>query len=227
MRYQWIMFDVDGTLFDFDQAAAHALKATFLQYKLPYEPQYIERYLEINRSLWALFEKGQIEAAELKSLRFARLLESLNRKADPSQMNEDYLGHLADGSILLEGAKELVENLHGKVQMMLITNGFKKVQRPRLARSGIEHLFESVVVSDEVGVAKPDPQIFEHSFATMGDPKKEDVLIIGDSLSSDIKGGNNFGIDTCWYNPNQKVKPDHMPITHMIKQLAEIPGLLS
>lgn len=220
------MFDADGTLFDFDQAAAHALKATFFQYELPYEPQYIERYLEINRSLWALFEKGQIEAAELKSLRFARLLESLNRKADPSQMNEDYLGHLADGSMLLKGAKELVEELHGKVKMMLITNGFQKVQRPRLERSGIENYFESVVVSDEVGVAKPDPQIFEHSFSTMGNPSKEDVLIIGDSLSSDIKGGNNYGIDTCWYNPQHKQRPDQMPITHEVKNLAQIPQLL-
>ncbi|MFK7925769.1 MAG: YjjG family noncanonical pyrimidine nucleotidase [Bacteroidia bacterium] len=226
MRYQWIMFDADGTLFDFDQAAAHALKATFTQYELPYEPQYIERYLEINRSLWALFEKGQIEASELKSVRFARLLESLNRQADPSQMNEDYLEHLADGSMLLEGAKELIEGLHGNVKMMLITNGFQKVQRPRLERSGIEHYFESVVVSDEVGVAKPDPQIFEHSFATMGHPNKEEVLIIGDSLSSDITGGRNFGIDTCWYNPTAKVRPEQMPITHVIKTLEEIPGLL-
>ncbi len=221
------MFDADGTLFDFDQAAAYALKTTFHQYELPYETQYIERYLDINRSVWALFEKGEISAAELKSLRFARFLESLGRKADPVQMNEDYLGHLADGSMLLDGAKELVENLHWKVQMMLITNGFKKVQRPRLQRSGIEQYFESVVVSDEVGAAKPDPEIFEHSFSTMGDPNKEDVLIIGDSLSSDIKGGNNFGIDTCWYNPNQKSRPDQMPITHTISNLAELPALLT
>lgn len=220
------MFDVDGTLFDFDKAATHALKATFFQYELPYETQYIERYLEINRSLWALFEKGQIEASELKSLRFARLLESLKRKADPRQMNEDYLGHLADGSMLLDGAKELIEGLHGKVRMMLITNGFQKVQKPRLARSGIENYFESVVVSDEVGVAKPDPQIFDHSFATMGHPNKADVLIIGDSLSSDIKGGRNYGIDTCWYNPTAKARPDQLPITHEVKTLAQIPPLL-
>ena len=172
------MFDADGTLFDFDQAAAHALKATFLQYELPYEPQYIDRYLEINRSLWALFEKGQIEAAELKSLRFARLLESLKREANPSQMNEDYLGHLADGSMLLNGAKELVESLHGKVQMMLITNGFKKVQRPRLERSGIEHFLNQLWCLTKSGRPNLIPKYLNIPLLPWGNPKRKMSLLL-------------------------------------------------
>lgn len=220
------MFDADGTLFDFDQAAEHALKTTFLEYQIPYETDFIERYLSINRSLWAQFEKGEIEASALKTLRFARFLDSLGLQADPAQMNEDYLGHLADGSMLLEGAKQLIETLHQRVQMMIITNGFKKVQRPRMERSGIQHYFETIVVSDEVGAAKPDPQIFDHSFAEMGQPSKEEVLIIGDSLSSDMRGGVNYGIDTCWYNPNGKPNPAQPGITHEIRSLEEFPTLL-
>ncbi|MCA9932829.1 MAG: HAD-IA family hydrolase, partial [Anaerolineales bacterium] len=107
----------------------------------------------------------------------------------------------------------------------IITNGIAAVQRPRMARSPLQPFVEAFIISEEVGVAKPDPAIFDVAFAQMGEPQRTAVLIIGDSLSSDMQGGLNYGIDTCWYNPHGHT--GSLPVTYEIRQLADLPRILN
>ena len=140
-------------------------------------------------------------------MRFQRLFDRVGVVEEPFPFSEDYLTNLSDNSHLFEGVEQLIPELYGKVRMMIITNGFARVQRPRFLRSPIRPYFDDIVISDEVGFTKPDTRIFDVAFARMRQPDKKDVLIVGDSLSSDMTGGERYGIDTCWINPNGKAKP--------------------
>ncbi|MCW8985550.1 MAG: HAD-IA family hydrolase, partial [Thermoanaerobaculales bacterium] len=127
---------------------------------------------------------------------------------------------------LLPGAEGVVRDLSSRFQLLLATNGIAVVQRPRFARSSIRKYFEDVVISDEIGVAKPQTGFMEEAFSRMGDPKKSEVLMIGDSLSSDIAGGVNFGMDTCWFNPNALPLDGFPKPTFMIEDLTEIDNIV-
>ena len=123
---------------------------------------------------------------------------------------------------LLAGAEDVVRELSSRFRLLLATNGIAVVQRPRFARSSIRKYFEDVVISDEIGVAKPQTGFMEEAFTRMGEPQKSEVLMIGDSLSSDIAGGVNFGIETCWFNPNALPLDGFPKPTFVIEDLTEI-----
>ena len=129
---------------------------------------------------------------------------------------------MGEGTDLIEGAQETVQALHGRAGLVLITNGLKEVQTARLAKSGIGVYFAHVVISEEVGAAKPDRVIFDAAFDKMRRPRKEEVLIIGDGLSSDIQGGHDYGIDTCWFNPGRKPRAFDLPIRYEIARLGDL-----
>jgi 2-haloacid dehalogenase len=154
------------------------------------------------------------------------LFEDIGVRCDPDVFSTKYLLHLADGTDLIEGAEEVVRWLYGKAGLVLITNGMAEVQRPRLASSGLRDYFSGIVISEEVGAAKPDPRIFDAAFQVMSWPKKEEVLIVGDSLISDVKGGNNYGIDTCWFNPQRDPCMADVKIQFEIGELRELVTLL-
>lgn len=226
MKYDWLLFDADGTLFDFEKAESEALAGTFAAYGYPFNGRTTALYHDVNSQIWREFEQGVISQDALRSERFARLFERLNLDSDPHKFSDLYEQNLGMGSYLLPGAEELLAELNGHFQLLLITNGITNVQRPRLAGSTIKDTFSQVIISGEVGFAKPDPQIFDAAFAAMGYPPKKHCLIIGDSLSSDIRGGLNYGIDTCWYNPNsQSAEPSLLP-TYEINQLGQILGIV-
>ncbi len=229
--YSWLLFDADGTLFDFDRAEVQALRRTLDQAGDRLAPDeashYRETFRRINGDLWRLFENGGISQDNLKVERFARLVAETGLPGDPHQLSELYLANLAQNSDLLPGAEEILASLSGEYRLALITNGLKAVQRPRFGRSSIIHYFDVTVISEEVGHAKPDPQIFDVTFAQMGWPSRDEVLIIGDSLTSDIAGGINYGIDTCWYNPARLPRPDGLAITYEINDLHQLTRLLS
>lgn len=222
MNYQWLLFDADGTLFDYDQAEAAALKKAFESFGGDFQKAYAQSYRKINALIWHEFERGEITQVDLRTQRFARLFEAIDVDFDPQDFSQNYLKFLGEGAYLMNGAQEILEILARKVELMLITNGLKDVQRARLARSTIQDYFKDVVISEEVGAAKPDERIFEAAFQKMGNPNKKDVLIIGDSLTSDMRGGNLFGIDTCWFNPEQKVRDQDVQIRYEIANLIEI-----
>jgi len=169
-------------------------------------------------------EKGEITAAALRTTRFSRLFDAVGIQGEPEPFSDAYLRHLANCGDLIEGAESLIQQLSKSYRIALITNGLSDVQRPRLAASPLEPYFETITISDEIGVAKPDPGIFDVAFGQMGNPEKTAVLIIGDSLSSDMQGGLNYGIDTCWYNPENKLTD--MPVTNNIQRLDELQILL-
>jgi 2-haloacid dehalogenase len=226
MKYKWLLLDADGTLFDYDKAEATALSRTFKELGCEYEPQYAEVYRRINGEIWREFEQGGITQEQVRTRRFELLFEALQLECDPKTFSLRYLSNLAERTELIEDAEEVLRVLHGKVGLVMITNGLKDVQRPRFARSSIGDCFTDIVISEEVGCAKPDRRIFEIAFERIGRPRKEDVLIVGDSLSSDIKGGNSYGIDTCWFNPTNRPRPLDVDIKYEIGELRELLDLV-
>ena len=223
-RYQWILFDADGTLFDYEQAEANALQGAFADFSLPFGPQSAAAYQVINHQIWLDFEAGRISSLALRVARFERLFESLHIAADPQAFSACYLLHLSQQSGLMPGAQQVVAKLAANHRMAIITNGLSDVQRPRLALSTIHSYFAGVFISEEMGVSKPDPAYFEAVFSGLGAPlpARERVLVVGDSLTSDIQGGLNYGLDTCWFNPAHKAPNPHIPATYEIHQLDDL-----
>ncbi len=222
MKYHAVLFDADGTLFDFHRAESYALEEAFRELGLDFSPEYRESYERINREVWRLFELGEISSVDLRVLRFERFLEKIGADIDPEKMSSSYLSWLARAEFLLDGAQELVEALAGKVKLAIVTNGLKDVQRGRFGRSPIRRHFDSIVISEEVGVQKPDPAIFVHALDRLEHEDKGSVLMVGDSLTSDIQGGVNFGIDTCWFNPGGIELPESPTPSYVIERLEEL-----
>jgi 2-haloacid dehalogenase len=226
-RYRWLLFDLDGTLLDYQAAEDAALRATLADTGLPVDDAVAADYRRINAGYWAAFERGETDPARIRLDRWRDLLELHGR--DPAQAREAaerYVANLAAGAQLVEGATELLAGLSATHGLAYITNGFGDVQRPRLAASGLAGHTDVVVVSDEVGASKPAPAIFDVAFERMGDPARDDVLIVGDSLTSDIAGGAAYGIDTCWFNPFGLDGDGRVTPTYEIRSLAELVALV-
>lgn len=228
--YEWLLFDADGTLFDYRRAESEALAATFLAADLRLDEDAAAAYAAINGELWAAFERGEVDQVRLRVARFERLAVHLGIDVDVEWWAGVYLAAIGQGAHLLPGAAATVETVSAGHRLALITNGLRDVQRSRLALSPIGPMFEVVVISEEVGAAKPDPAIFDAAFEAMGTPDPAAVLMIGDSLSADIAGGLAYGMDTCWVNPGAEPAPDGWDITHQVAGPADVlrlPGVLS
>ena len=203
MRVDVVLFDADGTLFDFQRAERHALAQTMARFDFDYDDErHPALYTTINRDLWRQLEQGTLTAATLKVERFRRFLAGCEVALAPEVFSGEYLRQLATASHLLDGAEALLAAIRPRVRLGIVTNGLAEVQRPRLARSAIGPLFDTVVVSEEIGVAKPDARIFEHALRQLQHHDRDTVLMVGDSLESDIQGGLNAGLRTCWFNPS-------------------------
>lgn len=227
MKYKVIIFDADETLFDFKKAEKEAFKNTILEFGMNYDESYhFETYKVINTAIWKELEEGLITQSKLKVERFKRLSDKLEIIFDENEFAKAYMRNLADGSFLFENAMEVVESLSKKYILTIVTNGLTSVQEKRIRKSEIAKYFKDIVISEEIGISKPNPEILKHALQNINHMNKSEVLIIGDSLSSDIKGGVNFGIDTCWYNPNNLKNTTDMKITHEVSSLKELENLL-
>ncbi len=222
MKYQWILFDADDTLFHFD--AFEGLRLMFSRYGMEFSPQDFADYQAINKPLWVDYQNGSITAAQLQNIRFATWTDKL--AASTQQINSAFLTAMADICTPLPGAKELVSALQGKAKLGIITNGFTELQTVRLERTGLKSMFSALVISEEVGIAKPDAGIFEHAFQLMNYPPKEQILMVGDNPHSDILGGINAGIDTCWVNSKGDAAPAEITPRYQVSSLAELQQLL-
>ncbi len=225
-RYPWLIFDADNTLYDFDAAERHAFVELMRGLGAGNPEELYPLYQTINHAVWHDFESGNIGPDEVKILRFRRLFEQLGLEADPGAASERYLNFLGRHNELLEGAREIVERLSRRHRLLLLTNGLTRVQRARFGSSEIAPFFEHIIISEEVGAVKPQAAIFEIAFARMGHPAKKDVLMIGDKLSSDIAGGQNYGLDTVWYNPGRLPLPASPRPTYTVSALGELPALV-
>ncbi len=197
MDYDLLIFDADGTLFDYDTAERWAFTAMCRDLHTPYSEQFHESYRTINHQIWKEFEQGTIDGKQLKAERFSRLFTASGRALDPLAASSLYLERLGQTGFLIDGAMTLLEALTGRYRLALLTNGIAKTQHGRLDASGIRGYFDPIIISEETGYQKPDPRIFEVLFSQAGHTAKDRALMIGDSLSSDIAGGAAFGIDTC------------------------------
>ncbi|MFF2482798.1 YjjG family noncanonical pyrimidine nucleotidase [Paenibacillus sp. NPDC058071] len=232
-KYEVILIDADDTLFDFGKAEAHALQSVLREIGVDLEADgdgpesYTGRYLAINAQLWKDLEAGLVTTSQLRQERFRRLLDGDTKIAlHPDAVSNRYLELLGEGAFLLEGAAALCKELAAKARVAVVTNGIKDVQINRIARSGLADCFEQVIVSEDTGFQKPQTGIFDHTFGKLGIRDKHNVLMVGDSLTSDIKGGNNYGIDTCWYNPSGKPNTTDIRPTYEIRSYTELLALL-
>jgi 2-haloacid dehalogenase len=224
--YTWLILDADGTLFDFQRAEAIALKNTPDQMGVQVPGNFSSAYHVINDSLWRDFEAGILCAQDVRSARFRLLFERLNLVGDSNAFSEAFLTNLVQESTFIEGAESLLARLEHRIGLVLLTNGFADVQHARIARLGLEEVFDHVIISEEVGAAKPDRAVFDIVFERMGSPNKGSVLIVGDSLSSDIRGGADYGIDTCWFNPDLQANMTRIGPTFEIRHLSDVADLL-
>lgn len=226
-HYPWLWFDADGTLFDYNRAEAIALRQAFAALELPFEESHLDTYREINDGLWKALERGEITQADLRPRRFELLLESLKLNASVDQLSKIYLEQLAICAELMDGAYEVLETLHKTSRIAIVTNGLQDVQRGRLARSTIRTFIDELIISEEIGAAKPNAAFFEIASARTGYPPKRDILLIGDSLTSDIRGGVEYGLDTCWYNLTGQSRPEGLAIQYEIRHLHELLEILN
>ncbi len=225
-HYPWLWFDADNTLFDYNRAEATALRNTFHSLSLPYEDGYLSIYQRINQGLWQAFEKQEIAQADLRYRRFELLLENIQQTGSPNQMSSAYVEHLAICAELNDGAYEVLKSFKETSRIAIVTNGLQAVQRGRLAHSAIRDFIDEIIISEEIGAAKPNTAFFDIAFTRTGRPAKRDVLIIGDSLTSDMQGGVDYGLATCWYNPNGETRPADLGITYEIRELRELLEIL-
>ncbi|MFC5602527.1 YjjG family noncanonical pyrimidine nucleotidase [Sporosarcina koreensis] len=204
MKYDLFLFDLDDTLMDFSACEKNAFSLSFESNGYPNGlSDFRESYRAVSNVLWDDLEHGRITLGELKTERFKRLFELHSLDIDAEVFGQTYLDYLGKEIHVIDGVEEMLESL-GDSRLAILTNGFKEVQDARINGSPLKNSFEAIITSEEAGSQKPHPDIFEYVFKKLGVTDKSRVLMIGDSLSSDILGGNNFGIDTCWYNPQRK-----------------------
>ncbi len=216
--YEWILFDADETLFEFD--ACRGLKLMFAGYDVEFSDDDFAEYQLINKPLWVQYQNGEISATQLQHQRFQLWAQRLSQA--PAQLNSDFLAAMAEICQPLHGVTNLLNALRGRVKLGIITNGFTELQQVRLARTGFREHFDLLVISEQVGVAKPHPAIFEHALAAMGSPAREKVLMVGDNPDADIIGGQNAGLHTCWVNANNKPLPAHIRPHYQVTSMAEL-----
>jgi 5'-nucleotidase len=221
---QFIYFDLDDTLMDFSNASIQAFNHLMNHYDLPNDKQCFEVYQSGNHQTWLEFEQNLISSHELRSIRFERFLTSMNwvDKADAFEMNARYISFLINESNLLTGAMPLLNFFKDKIPMGILTNGLKEAQRPRLLKTGISHFFDHIIVSDEIGISKPNQEIFELAKQTLGNIPSENILLVGDNPFSDIEGAQKFGFKTIWFNSKQKEIPQKIQPTMTVSKLEDI-----
>lgn len=224
--YDWLLFDADGTLFDYDRAEASALGKSFGEAGVNFSAEMLAAYRAINRDLWQELEKGLIKPAVLKVRRFELLLSTLGLAIPPAEFSHRYLEHLAHASDVMEGAEELITACAPKFKLALLTNGLSHVQRTRLAHSPIGKHFSVLVISEEIGAAKPAAAFFEHAFQLMGEPAPGRTLMVGDNWNSDITGAVKHGAQACWFNPARLPRPTDPHIQFEITRLEEMNQVL-
>jgi YjjG family noncanonical pyrimidine nucleotidase len=226
---RWVLFDLDGTLFDYAAAETTAVSATLRDADVEATEAVLGDYRRINAGHWAALERGDTTPARLRVERWSEVLAShTDDEIDVAALSERYLVHLAAAAPLIPGAVEVVERLSTRFRIAFVTNGLADVQRPRLDASPLAGAAEVLIISDEVGAAKPDAAIFRAAFEAMGLPRREAVTMVGDSLSADIAGAEAFGLATVWFAPPGTPGPgtgDPVP-THRIARLQELPPLL-
>ena len=224
-RFDILLWDVDGTLLDFIAAEKAAVQTLFREFGLgECTDEMVERYSRINKEYWERLERGELSKPEILVRRFADFFASEGLDASKApEFNEQYQVRLGDTVVFCDDSYELLSSLRGRVKQYAVSNGTVVAQTRKLRRSGFDRLLDGVFLSEELGYEKPATEFFDRVFAAIGEPGRERVLIVGDSLTSDITGGNRAGIRTCWYNP--KGEPN-LTAAHADYEIRDLHGIL-
>ncbi len=226
-KYKILLFDADGTLMDFHRSEYEAVKEALEFYNIPSTDDVIQKYSEINAGYWRMLERGDIEKSKLYAARWQTLIEYYGFNANAQNISDKYIERLATKSYMLDGALEMCQKLYGKYKMYIVTNGQKYIQRGRLFPSPLFKYFDDCFISEDVGYEKPSIKYFDYVASAIPDFDADKAIVIGDSLTSDMQGGINAGIDTCWYNPSHKKAPDNMNLTYTVGDFSELLDILS
>ena len=221
MRFKGILMDNDGTLMDFHAGEANAIREVLEKMSIS-DPNAPAVYSRINEQCWKDFEKGTITQPQLRVRRFRELAEHYSCVGDPAEFAKWYEESLAHQSILFSGALEVVKKISEHLPVLILTNGISKVQHGRIDTSPIAPYLSGLLISSEIGSPKPAPDMYMKALAMLGGVSPDEVLMIGDSLTSDIAGAINVGIPACWYNPSHKAKPEGMRIDYEIDRMEQM-----
>ena len=204
MKFKAVLIDIDDTLFDFRQSSFEALEKSFEKWGVRFTWDDMPVYEVYNNRLWQQFERGEIPKELIFQERFRLYFAERGLNIDPAAFNKSYRHHLAEGYAFMPHCRELLETLHGRWKVFVVTNGDTYAQESRIARSGLAHLFDGVFISEQMGCCKPEKVFYDKVFAIIGEEYRDCSLMVGDSLSSDMQGGRNAGIPTCFYGKRER-----------------------
>ena len=221
-----LFLDLDDTILDFHKAERLAISKTFRTFGLAPTEAVLDRYHVINRQHWEMLERGEITRDQVLTGRFQVLFQEMGIPADPKEVAKCYEHNLGIGHYFLPGAKEALDALRGRYRLFLASNGTASVQHSRLTSAGLYPYFEQVFVSQDLGANKPSKAFFDACAERIPGYAPQKALMVGDSLSSDILGGINAGLSTCWVNPHHKPHPENITPDYQIEALSQLPELL-
>lgn len=224
--FEFLFLDLDDTILDFKMAERIAIRKTLASFGVEPTEEVCALYSQINKRHWEMLERKELTREQVRKGRFAALFAELGVPVDAAVCAQRYEDHLAVGHYFLPGVEEALPRLARKYRLFLASNGTAKVQAGRLDSANIRHYFEKIFVSQEIGANKPSLEYFQRCFAQIPDLDKSRAIMVGDSLTSDILGGQNAGIATCWVNPSHGPRPEHIRVDYEIESLAELPDLL-
>lgn len=222
---EFLLLDLDETILDFHKAEYYGIRKTLADFDIEPTEQICSRYSQINDAYWKRLERGEVTREQLLVGRFEELFRELGVSRDAAACSAQYMDNMSSTHYFLPGAEDAVKTLSKKYRMFLVSNGTERAQRRRLESADLNRWFEKIFISQAVGVNKPDKLFFDRCFAQIEGFDPERAIIVGDSLSSDIQGGINAGIRTCWVNPKKKAAGDIRP-DHEIASIAELEALL-
>lgn len=223
MRYPYLLFDADDTLFDFQKVAVSAFSAMCQTNDIPDTPENYQLYHEINAVLWTAFEQGKVTKEFVTHERYVRFLAALKLNRNPTKCNTDYLTALGQSVYPLPYAEEVCQILFDRGHhLYIVTNAVASVQRSRLQKCKFKHLFTDAFISEDAGASKPEKAYYDYVCTQIPALTLDNTLIIGDSLTTDILGANNAGFPCCWFNPKRKPAPEQLRIDYEIQDLREL-----
>lgn len=221
-----VLLDMDMTILDFNRSEAESLTEALVELGIEPKPETIKLYSKINLSQWKRLELGEITREQVLLGRYEMLFEQIGVEASANDAWQIYENKLSHNAHYLPGAEEMLKEFQGKYKLYIVSNGTKSVQDGRIEKSGLAKYFDDIFISQDIGFNKPDKRFFDECFKRAGIVNFEEVIIIGDSLSSDIKGGKNAGIKTCWFNPSNEVNTSSVKPDYEIDNLEKIDKLL-
>lgn len=218
--------DLDNTIIDFNECARHSIMGIFEDLGFHYDENVFETFITENVKIWKRLERGEIDKPYLRANRWNIILGKLGIEYDGTIIEERFENGVAKGAYPVEYAYELLEYLYSKYDLYVVSNGFRFVQESRVKIGKFDKYFKELFLSEDIGIQKPDIRFFDYCYEKIGCPPKEELILIGDSLSADIQGGINFNVETIWFNKNNEPQNDTIKPTYTVNHLKEIEKIL-